>query len=327
MNTPCKRFHKSLVAGLLAVILNACGGGGGGGAPTPPPPPPPPVQSNNANLATLSLDAITLVPAFQPAVLDYTASTDFLDRTTNLTATLEDATATIQVDGIAFDPAGIDIDLAENANVIQVVVTAEDGTTTRTYSVTVTRESGAGQRLRGAGGGYFYRVDEQTGETEAISGDGLSGITSIDGVAYDPDNNIVYGSSTNRDALVSLDPVTGAATVIGPFGFGNVAGLAYDRNSDILYGSDVSLDQLITIDVSTGAGTAVGPFLHSDVRGLAYDPNTDTLYGFDADSDAVVRIDTSTGSSIANAALPFTQYQWPEFRCNQRDTVWQRRHS
>ena len=157
MNGTRNGLHLLFLALILA--LAGCGGGGGGGnnaanppAPnSPPPPPPPPPAGTNANLSTLSLEGVTLDPAFDPATLAYTADVAFLVRTALLEATTEDAAATVSVGGTDVGMAGIDVAFAENDNAINIDVTAQDGTTTQTYAVTVTRESGVGQRLRGTG--------------------------------------------------------------------------------------------------------------------------------------------------------------------------------
>ncbi|NIO42211.1 MAG: hypothetical protein GTO41_19895, partial [Burkholderiales bacterium] len=71
----------------------------------------------------------------------YTATVDFAVASTTVTPTTADANATVTVNGIAVasgSPSG-QIILAQGENVITVNVTAEDGVTTQSYTVTVTR--------------------------------------------------------------------------------------------------------------------------------------------------------------------------------------------
>ena len=94
--------------------------------------------------------AITLTPTFDPAVLPYTASVaDDVDEIT-IAPTLNDTSAGSEIqdgtDGIGTlltdaDPnvTGFQVGLSEGTNTIWVVVTAEDGNTTLTYAVDVTR--------------------------------------------------------------------------------------------------------------------------------------------------------------------------------------------
>ena len=79
----------------------------------------------------------------------------------------------------------------------------------------------------------------------------------------------LYGTDTSTDELITIDPASGASTVVGALGFGAVQGLAFDPNSNTLYGTDTSTDQLITIDPASGAGTAVGS-TGIGMQGLAF---------------------------------------------------------
>ncbi len=84
----------------------------------------------DANLTSLSLSSGTLSPAFDPAVSAYTASVpNATTGVTVLAGTSPGATAVI---------AG-GSSLAVGSNVITITVTAGDGTTVKTYSVTVDR--------------------------------------------------------------------------------------------------------------------------------------------------------------------------------------------
>jgi len=96
--------------------------------------------STNAFLTSLVPSVGTLSPAFDSNTFSYTAS---VTNTTSLTVTptAADATATITVNGtnvISGNPSG-SLSLSVGANVITNLVTAEDGITTNTYTLTVTR--------------------------------------------------------------------------------------------------------------------------------------------------------------------------------------------
>jgi hypothetical protein len=96
------------------------------------PPVEPPVGSN-ANLRTLSVSERTLSPAFSPNITNYTIeSVPYEVTALTVSATAEHSAATITGTGIQ----NLDVGL----NTIDVVVTAEDGTT-KTYTVTVERLS------------------------------------------------------------------------------------------------------------------------------------------------------------------------------------------
>ncbi|MDH3451696.1 MAG: cadherin-like beta sandwich domain-containing protein, partial [Gammaproteobacteria bacterium] len=97
--------------------------------------------SSNANLAGLILSGGSLTPMFDPAVTAYDSDVLFATNNIAVTPTSEDTAATLAVNGTAV-VSGLPtnpLPLGEGTNVISVTVTAADGTTTRTYSVTVTR--------------------------------------------------------------------------------------------------------------------------------------------------------------------------------------------
>ena len=100
--------------------------------------------SADASLSSLSLsdslgDDIDLSATFSTETTSYTASVDSDVSSTTVTAetTDDDATAVIMINGVE-DADGTG-DLVPGYNVIAVEVTAQDGTTTRTYTVTVLR--------------------------------------------------------------------------------------------------------------------------------------------------------------------------------------------
>ncbi len=88
-------------------------------------------KSNNADLSALDIAGVTLTPAFAADTLSYTASVENAVDTVTVTATAADSKATVAGAGAKT--------LAVGDNAIEVVVTAEDGTTTKTYTITVNR--------------------------------------------------------------------------------------------------------------------------------------------------------------------------------------------
>ena len=105
------------------------------------------VPDNDANLSDLTLSTGTLTPAFSPCTTSYTASV--LNATTSITVTptVADSTATVTVNGlpVVSGNASAPINLSVGDNTITAVVTAQDGTTTKTYIVTVTRAAYSAQ--------------------------------------------------------------------------------------------------------------------------------------------------------------------------------------
>ena len=95
----------------------------------------PPGVSSDATLGALSLSEGALSPAFDPAMLAYTASVGNGVSSVMVTATANHSSASV-----AQDPVN-PVTLAVGATEIEVTVTAEDATTTMTYTVTVTRDA------------------------------------------------------------------------------------------------------------------------------------------------------------------------------------------
>ena len=97
--------------------------------------------STDARLSALTLSGVD-IGAFDSANTQYAASVanDVAQTTVNPTTSDDGATYAIKLNGVADD--GV-IPLAVGENVITVEVTAEDGQTTKTYTVTVTRAEAA----------------------------------------------------------------------------------------------------------------------------------------------------------------------------------------
>ena len=94
--------------------------------------------STDANLAGLRIGNKALTPTFAAATTSYTVATT--DATNTITATPADAGATVEVKvGDVVVPNGTAATWAAGENTLTVKVTAEDGTTNKTYTVTVTK--------------------------------------------------------------------------------------------------------------------------------------------------------------------------------------------
>jgi hypothetical protein len=96
---------------------------------------------NNADLASLATTAGTLTPAFASGTTGYTASVPNATSSITVTPTLSDTAATVTVNGVtvASGSASGAIPLSVGSNAVSAVVTAQNGTTTKTYTITITR--------------------------------------------------------------------------------------------------------------------------------------------------------------------------------------------
>jgi len=114
--------------------------------------------------------------------------------------------------------------------------------------------------MYGATGTDLYSINMISGDQTLVGSFNTGGL--VVGIAFDGEGNL-YAEDLGTDCLYSVDPLTGAATLIGPFGLSlNYAqDMAYDITWDVLYlAAYTGTGQLYTCDVTTGACTLVGDF-------------------------------------------------------------------
>ena len=183
------------------------------------PPEQPEPASTDAALSGLALSGVDF-GAFDPATSAYTTEVDHGVTETTVTATVSDdgASYLVKLDGVA-DSDGV-IPLVVGSNVIAVEITAEDGETTKTYTVTVTRAAPplssdaalSGLTLTGVDIGAFdpaatnYAADvghgvAETTVTATVNDDGASYLVKLDGVA-DADGTVSLAVGNNVITVV-----------------------------------------------------------------------------------------------------------------------------
>ena len=184
--------------------------------------------SQDATLSALSLSGID-IGAFSGAVTSYQASVGHSVATTAVAATATHSAATVLIE------PGSAVDLAVGANEIRVTVTAEDGATTKTYTVTVTRTglpeasitAGTGPVTEGAAASFTVTLDQAAPEALTVS---LSVTES--------------GSSLSRPPPASVAVAQGETS----------ATLSVPTAGD----SVVEGDSTVTVTVTAGRGYTVG---------------------------------------------------------------------
>ncbi|MDA8750471.1 cadherin-like beta sandwich domain-containing protein, partial [Planktomarina temperata] len=105
--------------------------------------------SSDATLSALALSSSSLSPSFASGTLAYTASVVHSVSSLIVTPSVNDANATATVNGAS---AATPVNLAVGSNTVTVQVTAQDGTTTQNYTVTVTRAAALTVALTGPSG-------------------------------------------------------------------------------------------------------------------------------------------------------------------------------
>src|SRR6185503_2093583 len=156
-------------------------------------------SSNNDNLSSLKMSKGTFSPTFASGTTSYTDAVNNPITSVTVTSTTSDPDATIQVNGTpaASGTASAAINLAVGANTINVVVTASDNVTTKTYTVTVNRASG-GADSYDPGISVTKPTDTpilaengiQVHQAISPNGDGLNDFLQIDNIGQYPDNKL-----------------------------------------------------------------------------------------------------------------------------------------
>jgi hypothetical protein len=157
--------------------------------------------------------------------------------------------------------------------------------------------------------GVLYTVDPLTAAFTMVApittGAGAIGLT---GLAFDPLNGVLYGitgleSANSPRTLVTINPATGAATVIGtltdPF-FGTVGLTDISFRSDgTLFGSD---NRLFTINLATGGLTLIGSTGPNLGGGLAFN-SSGTLYAARAATGSLDTLNPATGARAVGPTM------------------------
>jgi len=153
--------------------------------------------SNNAYLSNLTISGGTLSPIFSKNNGSYTDTVANGVISVTVTPTLNNPNASIKVNGVTVvsGTASADIPLNVGNNTIATVVTAQDGTTHKTYTVTIKRLTPGGLNalyLPGSGNEMplIASSPEKVGANNILSpnGDGINDIWVVKNIAFYPNN-------------------------------------------------------------------------------------------------------------------------------------------
>ncbi|MBT5708392.1 DUF4394 domain-containing protein [bacterium] len=143
-----------------------------------------------------------------------------------------------------------------------------------------------------------------------------TGVQSLSGIDIQPGTGTLFGSTGFNDTgnIYTIDPTSGASTLVGASGFQAVSGLAFDLNGDLygtasLFGNTVT-ERLIKINTTTGVGTTIGTFQAfgiDGIDGIAIHPTTGIMYATSVISstgaDPLFTINKTTGAATLIGTL------------------------
>jgi hypothetical protein len=155
----------------------------------------------------------------------------------------------------------------------------------------------------GGGDGRLYDINPATGAATnpRTLGTGWAIAFSPSGVLYGITQT--YGTPTSN-ALCTVDPTTGTATVVAPNspGIAVEGDMGFDPTSGLLYSVDGS-GILYTVDTSTGVATLVGNVPGAqDLSAMAFD-NSGNLFIIDTSSRLLLRVNKANAAVLASVAL------------------------
>lgn len=128
-----RTFRVILACSILGFFVGCSGSDGEGGSENKPG-----AEEANADLSSIQISSGAL--AFEPDKTDYSIEVGSNVATLVLTATVEDANASLVINGSnAESGKPFDINLISGQNTIRIVVTAYDSTTTKTYNLNISR--------------------------------------------------------------------------------------------------------------------------------------------------------------------------------------------
>ncbi|QYR21492.1 cadherin-like beta sandwich domain-containing protein [Paenibacillus sp. sptzw28] len=265
--------------------------------------------STNANLSNLALSQGTLSPAFSSGVTGYSATVANSITSVDVTPTAADPGATITVNGkvvASGTPSTVPLNVGDN--IVKVIVTAEDGTTQKLYTVTVTRPPSSNAELSG------LSLSQGTLSPAFSSGTQSYGAT----VANSTTSVTVTPTSAEPNATVTVNGQTvasGTASAAIPLSVGdnliNVTVTAQDGTTKKTYTLTVTRApsnsaDLTYLSVSEGSlapafGSGVQQYTVSVANNVTGITVTPTL----ADPNATVKVNgTLVASGSASPSIP-----------------------
>jgi hypothetical protein len=263
------------------------------------------IESRNARLSNLTINEGALEQGFNPLKTTYTSTVGYGVKTINVTPTVTDANATVTVNGTALangSPAAVPLN--RGSNTITVMVTAEDGTTVKAYTLTVTREAPSTNAslsdLIVSTGSLDQSFDPAITQYKVIVANGTDTIGLTPTLADEKATVTVNGTSVPSGqelTSISLEPGNNSIPIVVTAEDGTTIKtytVDVQRNN-----TPVATNMTFTVDEGALSGTTVGTLPASDING---DPLTYSILS--GNTDNVFEVNARTGEiKVANSSL------------------------
>ena len=219
------------------------------------------LASTDATLSDLSLVGIPLSTSFDPDNLTYVAETTLASTEVRAQATHTGATVRYELEDADEETDGHQVDLAEGETSISILVTAEDGTTSTTYTIVVTRQRAAEESQT------VPLLDEEGATTQAYTGVLTLGLASGSDTGLQNNDRVIK----NRNGFTftfssSTSDYPHAATNTTNY-FVAVKAFPSDPGGSATYSSRSCADSTIPTGSVNVTGTTVGSTFWQSVVG------------------------------------------------------------
>ncbi len=267
--------------------------------------------SSDATLSALALDNGSLDPGFSSATTSYTVSVANSVSSIAITPTANDGNSTITVKGVAVTSgaASSSIPLNVGTNAIPVVVTPEYGSS-KTYTVTVTREAGP----------VISSISPESGSTNggtsvSITGTNLASINSVK-FGTEAATNFTVNSATSISATtpahvagavdVVLSDGTNTATLSSGFTY-NAATFTFSPPRGALTAGTVGTAYNVTIAASGGTASYTYEVTSGELpAGLDLNSSTGVISGTPTAAESATFTITAKDANAATSPAVYT---------------------
>ena len=145
--------------------------------------------------------------------------------------------------------------------------------------------------------------------TGLVNGDGITGLAFVNSSS----TFYVSGGTATDSTLYSLNPTTGALSVIGAMGVPFMIDIAIN-NSGQMYGHSIATDSIYSINTSTGVATLIGPtgVAANFAQSIDFDKSTGVLYAWlyvGGGVNQFASIDLATGAATTVSTPTNKEYE------------------